>query len=253
MGSTVSKPARSAVQAASKRQYPKQPTSPPTSSPAARPPPPPPPAQRAAQQAQQPQHQHQQQIPRRTPSAGPTYHSKEPPSTERSSAIDLDGRDPDFAASLRTIGPVTPNPTFSPSSTVSQTQSQFQFQSQPPSPYRPTGPPTGSGPSPSPGTGAGTGTGPATNAPTVFPPSSNPALLVFSARQQLARAAEQEAEAMGKTQFAGREFLDALTIRQALAMRDRQGLAPGEIERLLRLREGVVGRLGARGVVGDIG
>ena len=36
-------------------------------------------------------------------------------------------------------------------------------------------------------------------------------------------------------------------------MRDRQGLSAEEIERLLRLKSGVVGRLGERGVVGDIG
>ncbi|PYH97237.1 hypothetical protein BO71DRAFT_427308, partial [Aspergillus ellipticus CBS 707.79] len=138
--------------------------------------------------------------------------------------IDLDGRDPDFAASLRTIGPVTPNPTFSRSSTVSQSPSY---------PSRPAAA--------------------AAAAPTVFPPATNPALLVFSARQRLTKAAEQEAEAMGRTNFAGREFLDALTIRQVLAMRDRQGLKAGEIERLLRLKHGVVERLGGRGVVGDIG
>ncbi|TPR03716.1 Guanine nucleotide exchange factor synembryn family protein [Aspergillus niger] len=134
-------------------------------------------------------------------------------SGSRALAIDLDGRDPDFAAQLRTIGPVTPNPTFSPSSTFARQQP----------------------------------------APTVFPPASNPALLVFSARQRLTKAAEQELEAMGRSGFQGREYLDALTIRQVLAMRDRQGLSAEEIERLLRLKSGVVGRLGERGVVGDIG
>lgn len=58
---------------------------------------------------------------------------------------------------------------------------------------------------------------------------------------------------MGRSGFQGREYLDALTIRQVLAMRDRQGLSAEEIERLLRLKSGVVGRLGERGVVGDIG
>lgn len=203
MGASSSKPARSAAQAVSRRQYPKQPVSPPTSSPAQ-----PPPASKPTRQQPQPPRQ-----PSRPPPAGPTYHSKEPPSLERSSAIDLDGRDPDFAAQLRTIGPVTPNPTFSPSSTFARQQP----------------------------------------APTVFPPASNPALLVFSARQRLTKAAEQELEAMGRSGFQGREYLDALTIRQVLAMRDRQGLSAEEIERLLRLKSGVVGRLGERGVVGDIG
>lgn len=35
-------------------------------------------------------------------------------------------------------------------------------------------------------------------------------------------------------------------------MRDRQGLAPEEIEGTLRLKRGVVERLGRRGVVGEI-
>ncbi|PWY66970.1 hypothetical protein BO83DRAFT_419416 [Aspergillus eucalypticola CBS 122712] len=210
MGASSSKPARSAAQAVSRRQYPKQPVSPPTSSPAQ------PPAASKPTKQQQPSPQPQPQPPRqpsRAPPTGPTYHSKEPPSLERSSAIDLDGRDPDFAAQLRTIGPVTPNPTFSHTSTFARQQP----------------------------------------APTVFPPASNPALLVFSARQRLTKAAEQEFEAMGRSGFQGREFVDAFTIRQVLSMRDRQGLSAGEIERLLRLKSGVVGRLGERGVVGDIG
>ena len=40
---------------------------------------------------------------------------------------------------------------------------------------------------------------------------------------------------------------------QVLAMRDRQGLPAREIERVLRLKSGVVERLGARGGVGDLG
>ncbi|RAL05995.1 uncharacterized protein BO80DRAFT_461028 [Aspergillus ibericus CBS 121593] len=211
MGASSSKPVRSAAQAA-RRQYPKQPVSPPTSAP-----PPPPPSK----PARQPQPQPSPPPPRPSHPQGPTYHSKEPPSLQRSSAIDLDGRDPDFAASLRTIGPVTPNPTYSPSSTFQQYPPHHQQHQQ--------------------------------TTPTVFPPSSNPALLVFSARQRITKAAEQETEAMGKMGFQGREFLDALTIRQVLAMRDRQGMGEREIERMLRLKGGVVGRLGGRGVVGDIG
>lgn len=44
-----------------------------------------------------------------------------------------------------------------------------------------------------------------------------------------------------------------VTIRQVLMLRDEKGLDGGEIERRLGLGEGVVGRLGARGVVGDMG
>ncbi len=84
------------------------------------------------------------------------------------------------------------------------------------------------------------------HSPTVFPTASNPALLVVTARQRATREAEAETEDVGRGGFSGRRYLDALTIRQALAMRDRQGLPEGEIERALRLKQGVVGRIGGR-------
>ncbi|KAL5000034.1 hypothetical protein BDV10DRAFT_41336 [Aspergillus recurvatus] len=203
MGSSASKPARSAAQA-SRRQYPKQPSTP---SPASRPPtqrpPPPPPSQASRQPNIQPQ----------SPAQGPTYHSKEKASLEKSSAIDLDGRDPHFAASLRSIGPVTPNPTLSHSSTFNQT-----------------------------------------HPPSVFPSTSaNPALLVITARQRITREAEAETEELGKGGFEGRRYLDAFTIRQILAMRDKQGIGAEEIERALKLKRGVVRRVGAaKGVFGVV-
>lgn len=127
-------------------------------------------------------------------------------------AIDLDAHDPHFAASLRSIGPVTPNPTMSNSSTFNA----------------------------------------ASRRPSVFPDAdNNPALLVVSSRARITRLAEQEQEAFGRPSHPGREFLDALTIRQVLSMRDRQRLSPGDIERLLRLRKGVVDRLGEKGVVSE--
>ncbi|KAL4974848.1 hypothetical protein BDW66DRAFT_78688 [Aspergillus desertorum] len=203
MGSSASKPARSAAQA-SRRHYPKQPSAPPPASrpPTQRPPPPsPPPASR--QPNVQPQ----------SPAQGSIFHSNEKASLEKSSAIDLDGRDPHFAASLRSIGPVMPNPTLSHSSTFNQT-----------------------------------------HPPSVFPSTStNPALLVITARQRISREAEAEAEELGKGGFEGRRYLDAFTIRQILAMRDRQGSGAEEIERALRLKKGVVGRVGAaNGVFGVV-
>lgn len=50
----------------------------------------------------------------------------------------------------------------------------------------------------------------------------------------------------------GREYLDVLTIRQAIAMRDSRGVPEREIERVLRLKDGVMSRLGGKGVVGEI-
>ncbi|KAL2814329.1 hypothetical protein BJX63DRAFT_392836 [Aspergillus granulosus] len=211
MGSSASKPARSAVQAASRRQYPKQPSTPSpatATAPRSRPP-------RAAQPPPS-------QVPPPTPKPnvqpssqgqGPVYHSKEQASTEKSAAIDLDGRDPHFAASLRSLGAVNPSPTLSNSSTFTQSQSS----------------------------GAN---------PTIFPTPSNPALLAITARQRIAREAEAEAESLGQDTFTGRRYLDALTIRQALDMRDKRDMPEKEIERALRLKKGTVERLGPRGVMG---
>ena len=138
-----------------------------------------------------------------------------------SKAIDMDARDPTFAASLRSIGPVIPMPTLSNSSTFNNQQSPH----------------------------------PARQTDTVFPQAgANPALLVWTARQRAARAAEMEAESFAKPSYAavaGREYLDALTIRQTLVMRE-QGLADADIERMLRLKKGLLRRLGGVGVVSAV-
>ncbi|PKX92922.1 uncharacterized protein P174DRAFT_452184 [Aspergillus novofumigatus IBT 16806] len=182
MGSSASKPARSAASAVSRRQYPKQPSA----------------ASRTAPQV--PPREPNLSQPLQAQSQAPSL-PKEQASTTKSAVIDLDGRDPDFAASLRSIGPSPPT-----------------------LPSRP-----------------------------VFPTAANPALLVLTARQTAAKAAQEEAEQIGRPGFAGREFVDAWTIRQALTMRDRQGLSLGEIEGMLKLKKGVLGRLGAKGVVGEVG
>ncbi|KAK2803079.1 hypothetical protein FQN50_007160 [Emmonsiellopsis sp. PD_5] len=205
MGASSSKPIKSAAGTAARRQYPKRP------SPSTRTTP------KSAENAERP----------RQP--GPVFHSKEKASTMRSEAIDLDARDPHFAASLRSLGPVTPSPTLSNSSTFNQ----------PPQPHTPTSPspsPQSQSPPPSPS--------PET--------TTNPALLILSARSQLESAAAHELATIGRQSHAGREFLDVMTIKQILAMRDVQGVEGGVIERRLRLRGGVVGVLGGEGVVGVV-
>lgn len=74
----------------------------------------------------------------------------------------------------------------------------------------------------------------------------------MTARQQITKAAEREAESFGRTSHTGREYLDVLTIRQAIAMRDSRGVPEREIERALRLKDGVMSRLGGKGVVAEI-
>ncbi|KAJ5225293.1 hypothetical protein N7468_006518 [Penicillium chermesinum] len=208
MGSAASKPARSAAGAAA-RQYPKRPAPPPKAPPAPAPketPVPPTPSQSPNPEPASATSQSQ-----RAPNAssqGPVYHSKEPPSVVKSPAIDLDGRDPDFAASLRKIGPVDPSTNYQPPHVHDRGSVQ-----------------------------------------TVFPTSSNPALLAITARDKITKAAQEETAQMGLANFPGRQFLDSLTIHQALTMRDQQRLPHSEIERLLRLKKGTVARFGKAGIV----
>lgn len=49
------------------------------------------------------------------------------------------------------------------------------------------------------------------------------------------------------------EYLPVGVLRMVLGMRDHRGVGPGEIERELGLKVGVVGRLGEGGVVGLVG
>lgn len=74
---------------------------------------------------------------------------------------------------------------------------------------------------------------------------------LLTARYRLAGEAENEFARTGKSTAAeGRQFLDVLTLRQILVLRDEKGVEAGEIERSLGLKKGVVERLGRRGVVG---
>ncbi|PGH10287.1 hypothetical protein GX51_00044 [Blastomyces parvus] len=200
MGASSSKPIKGAANAAARRQYPKKPSSSTTApsgvTAADR-------TARAASRREQP---------------GPVFHSKEKASAVRSEAIDLDARDPHFAASLRSIGPVTPNPFNQPLNPQHQQSLSTVF------------PPT------SPATATST--------------STNAALLVLSSRAELEKAAARELESVGRPNHPGREFLDVVSIRQILAMRDKEGVSEEVIEKQFRLKKGVVGSLGRKGIVG---
>ncbi|OAX82128.1 hypothetical protein ACJ72_03523 [Emergomyces africanus] len=197
MGASSSKPIKAAANAASRRQYPKKPSSSTTTST---------PTNRAATAPNRVQEQ-----------SGPAFHSKEKASAIRSEAIDLDARDPHFAASLRSIGPVTPN--------NNPFNKQHQQHQQSVSTIFPS-------------------------SPTTTSTSTNPALLTLSSRAQIEKAAEREFESVGRQSHPGREFLDVVSIKQVLAMRDKEGVSEEMIERQFRLKKGVVGLLGRREVVG---
>lgn len=195
MGGSSSKVSRAAGSAA--RQYPKGTRPPPQTNPTTNAPPQTPPAP--------------------DNSAGPTVHPQPQASSQRSSEINLDASDPDFAASLRSLGPVQPNPTLSPTSA-------FPHAGNPNTPQR-------------------------VQQPVMPDPRKNPAIAVLDARARMQDAADAEFAQAGKKGSTGREFLDVFTIRQMLVMRDERGRSAEEIERVLGLKKGVVDRLGPRGVV----
>ncbi|KAF3057380.1 hypothetical protein GL218_06272 [Daldinia childiae] len=168
-------------------------------------------------------------FPTRAPgSAAPPPHARPRPAAQRTpeprasftkdDAIKADSIDPDpnpftnaaFSQRLKQMGVATPNPTLSNSSTAS------------PYPGSPD-------------------QGPRSH---IFPsPAQNPTLSALEARQRLEERATLEFENVRQ----GREFLDVGTLKQALVLQAR-GTPAADIERRLRLKSGVVNRLGPRGV-----
>ncbi|KAK3178179.1 hypothetical protein OEA41_000312 [Lepraria neglecta] len=202
MGSSTSKAAKTAAGAA-RRQYPKRVPPSPTSNASSAPSPP------AGQPA----------------APGPTVHPQSQASATKDESISLDASDPDFAASLRSLGPVQPSSTLSNSSTFN--------------------------PAPS-GSSGGSKTSPNQPHPQIFPDASqNPALIVLRARERLQQEADTEFAKTGRGD-GGRRFLDVSTIRQVLVMRDDKAMGEEQIEKNLGLAKGVVRGLGAKGVVGDV-
>ncbi|KAI9656299.1 MAG: hypothetical protein M1821_004962 [Bathelium mastoideum] len=213
MGSSASKASRTAAGAAA-RKYPSRPSQAPPQ-PSNAPSRPPPPAQDGL--------------------AGPTVRPQPRASETRDEAINLDAADPAFAQSLRSLGPVQPNPQLSPSSTFPSTNNTTAASPLPPGATHPTQP----------------------HFPTAAQISANPALTLLRRREELATEAEREFQRVGKRQGSGageeqgRRFLDVVTIGRVLRMRD-QGKEAEEIERVMGLRKGIVGRLGEKGVVEGI-
>ena len=136
----------------------------------------------------------------------------------------MDASDPQFAASLRSLGPVTPASTLSNSSHF---------------PSSPTVAPA---------------TNPSNPSQQVFPdPARNPAIQVLTARENLAREAEAEFARVRYEGGGGKRFLDVMTIRQILMLRDEKKLSSEEIEKKLGLVDGIVASLGRKGVVSEVG
>ncbi|CAK7208415.1 hypothetical protein SBRCBS47491_000084 [Sporothrix bragantina] len=163
----------------------------------------------------------------------------EPESEQIDGAADV--KDDDFADRLRQMGIVQPNPTYSPSSTAGPVHL-------PSSGARPTGGAEVRGhdadilrqienhrkqyASPS----------SATRSAVARP---NTTLTVLEARRRIQDQAAADSESFAQN---GREFLSALTLRDALVLRSR-GVDSAAIEKRLRLKPGVVARLGNLGLV----
>jgi hypothetical protein len=70
------------------------------------------------------------------------------------------------------------------------------------------------------------------------------------ARERIERLWEDESESLGRGSFQGRTLISASQIREVLSMKE-SGMESGEIEKRLRLRAGLIKRLGAGSVVAN--
>lgn len=208
MGSSSSKVAGKAAAAAGRRQYPSTasiPTAAPTPGPRPRP----------ARVRPDP--------------------STAPPSDVKSERIDLDGRDPQFAAALRKVGSAKTIEGL----TAAGRQDVFPTSSRPPVDMDMRGqiifPPSQSHPHSQPDARAIT----------------NPSLMIVQARERIGRTWDEESDNVGRAGFAGRTLISAKEIRDALQMRDEEGRTPAEIETRLRLRTGLAQTLGRSGAVAN--
>jgi len=156
-------------------------------------------------------------------------------------AINLDASDPQYAANLRRIGVVNPNPFFAPpASDPHQAVPSYHSGSTISTNPRPSGSAGAEATSPPP--------------PNFFPAAdigSNPALRILQSRQQLQDEAERELDQIGRRGFEGRKFVDIGSIRDAISLRDG-GMATVDIEKRLGMKTGSVAKLGIRGVVKNV-
>lgn len=72
----------------------------------------------------------------------------------------------------------------------------------------------------------------------------------MEARDRIGKLWEEESENLGRGSFQGRTLISAGQIREVLSMRE-SGMEGGDIERRLRLRAGVVKRLGVGSMVAN--
>ncbi|TGO26746.1 hypothetical protein BPAE_0054g00540 [Botrytis paeoniae] len=153
---------------------------------------------------------------------GPTVHPEPSSSSTKNQSISFDASDPDIGLNsrLRELGPVTPSPTLSNSSTFNRASAQDPITS-------------------------GNNFIPSASTPSqsIFPTANNPAVSLLAARSRIAEEAERDFEKIGRKGFQGRKYLDVATIRTVLVYRS-EGMPDSEIEERLELRRGIVKSLG---------
>ncbi|EEQ29842.1 conserved hypothetical protein [Microsporum canis CBS 113480] len=59
-------------------------------------------------------------------------------------------------------------------------------------------------------------------------------------------------ESLGRRNHEGRRFVDVVSLKQIISMRDEQGVSEDMIEKQFGLKKGVLGALGPKGVVADV-
>ncbi|KAK0631730.1 hypothetical protein B0T14DRAFT_532356 [Immersiella caudata] len=136
-------------------------------------------------------------------------------SSEPSSGFD--SINPAFADRLKQMGVAQPKPIFSPSSTASGFPDALP-------------------------------TAESFSKPQFPAAAGNATLNVLDVRRRVQEQADRELDNLGRPGAQGREFLDIATVRKVLLMRQR-GDSAAEIESKLKLKSGVVARLGPLSIV----
>ena len=170
--------------------------------------------------------------------------------------------DPSLAAHLRKLGPVTPFPTHSNTSTFNSSVLNDSSSSS-----SPTASSAAARAADSVITGNGAFTPPAPAMNQVLH-RTNPALMVLEARERLAQQAEEESD--GSVRTSGRHFVNVGMLRDIVELRGRMNEGEGEesevggnqkrrlsmgkeedgeIEKRFGLKNGILGKLGRKGVV----
>lgn len=76
--------------------------------------------------------------------------------------------------------------------------------------------------------------------------------MIVKARERINQQYEDEMEGLGRPSFTGRTLVSAKDITEALKMRDQGGISSEEIEKQLRLKPGILSRLGKPGVFANV-